>query len=88
MELENIQVVEYSVSQGCYHLHSLADMLKDNNTGVIAGKSCDYVPIAFFKTDQEADKFIEWHRRKMKMIRSANKLAVKEKSKNIFVQLP
>jgi hypothetical protein len=65
MKLDSIQVVEYSVNQGAYHLHSLADMLRTNNESVMADKHSDYLPIAMFRSDIEADNFIAWHRRKM-----------------------
>lgn len=74
MELHKIQVVEYSVSQGCYHSHSLPDMLSKNLKSVMEERVCDYVPIGIFDSQEKADNFIEWHREKMEWLKKANKL--------------
>lgn len=87
MDINNIQVVEYSVNQGCYHLHSLAEMLIKNTEAVMSDRSSDYIVIGFFRTDSEADNFIEWHRSKMKLLKSSKRM-VANKNKSVFVKLP
>jgi hypothetical protein len=65
MEIDQIQVVEYSVAEGCYHIHSLKEMLQKNITTIAQGLSKDYLPIGIFKSYVEAKNFIEYHSGKL-----------------------
>lgn len=52
-------VIEWSVSQGCFHSYSLRNML-DNNLGVcIRGFCTDYIPIGIFETEEESHEFMK-----------------------------
>lgn len=88
MELDNIQVVEYSVKQGAYHRHSLSDMLFKNQKNVFEERSIDYVPIGFFKTVDEADNFIEWHRLKIESYKRSTAFLVNKTGSLVYVQKP
>jgi hypothetical protein len=61
--LNQIQVVEYSVNQGCYHVETMDEMLKTNLRAVSEDRTCDYMPIGFFDNYDAASNFIEWHRK-------------------------
>jgi hypothetical protein len=58
MNTKQIKAVLYSVSQGCFHLETLEDYIKNNLENCLAGKSLDYRLIGVFETDKEADRFI------------------------------
>jgi hypothetical protein len=88
MELKNIHVVEYSVSQGCYHLDTLDAIIMKNTMNVMDERSIDYVPIGFFKSYDEADNFIKWHREKTEILKSAKKMVVNKIGNLIYVQRP
>jgi hypothetical protein len=59
--LNQIQVVEFSVSQNAYHVETMDEMLKTNLGAIENKKSIDYVPIGFFDNYESAAKFIDWH---------------------------
>jgi hypothetical protein len=71
--LNQIQVVEYSVKQGCYHVETMDEMLKTNLRAVGEDRTCDYMPIGFFDNYDAAANFIEWH----KKIKTLSSLKVK-----------
>lgn len=88
MEIDSIQVVEYSVKQNCYHRHRFNDMLNKNMRNVFDQRSVDYVPIGVFKSVDEADDFIEWHREKMEKLKKSTSFLVTNKGDIIYVQKP
>jgi hypothetical protein len=61
--LNQIQVVEYSVNQGCYHVQTMDEMLIKNLNAVSEDRTCDYMPIGFFDNYDAAANFIEWHKK-------------------------
>lgn len=63
MPLNEIQVVEYSVKQGCYHIQPLDQMIIANLETVDQNKECDYVPLGFFKSYEAAAHFVDFHRK-------------------------
>jgi hypothetical protein len=63
IQLNQIQVVEYSVNQGCYHVETMDEMLKTNLMAVGEDRTSDYIPIGFFDNYDAAANFIEWHRK-------------------------
>lgn len=46
MEIETLYVAEYSKSQGCFHVETLAECLSANRRIVAARAAVDYVPFA------------------------------------------
>ena len=52
-------VVEFSANQQAFHKSTLMEMIKNNINNIFAGKKTDYLPVGFFKTDDEADNFIK-----------------------------
>jgi len=59
MNVSDLFVVEFSVSQQAFHKESIADMLEHNIINILSKKEVDYVPIAIFKTNEDCDTFIK-----------------------------
>ena len=60
MEFNDLIVIEWSIGQGCFHSHTIKDMVKENIilcTG--GGGFSDYIPIGVFKTEEESIAFME-----------------------------
>ncbi len=68
--MKNYQVVEYSVSQKCFHTHTLSDMLKVNIGSIIQNSPSDYIPIGMFETYEEASDYIQKVRPKIEEIKT------------------
>jgi len=58
MSILNLQVVEWSRTQRCFHRHTLAEMLRHNIAAFGRQAACDYIPIGIFETDAEASDFL------------------------------
>lgn len=65
MKIPNLIVLEYSVSQDCFHIQSLADMIKENMMQAFVKGSGDYIPIAVFENELDANDFSEKFRAAM-----------------------
>lgn len=57
--MRNYYVAEYSVSQNCFHVETVNDLLKVNMHASLQKQINDYLPIGFFETEIEAHDFIE-----------------------------
>ena len=51
-------VVEFSLSQKAFNKITMSEMFDKNMGNIMKRKQTDYLPIAFFKTDVDADAFI------------------------------
>jgi len=63
--VRNFIVAEYSVIQGCFHVHDLKSMLTHNIENMIDKGDSDYIPIGIFETEIEAHRYIEVVREQM-----------------------
>lgn len=52
-------VVEFSLSQKCFHRYTVDEMLFQNQRNMMQRKQTDFLPIAIFETIELADEFIE-----------------------------
>lgn len=59
-------IVEFSLAQKAFHVQTLKEMVINNLMNVLQRKQTDYVPIAFFETYEEVDKFIQENNEKIK----------------------
>lgn len=57
--MNNLIVVEFSISQKAFHKHSILEMLLRNNENILKRRQTDYLPITICKTDDEANKTID-----------------------------
>ncbi len=65
---ENVQAIEWSPSQTCFHIHSVGELLEHNQRTFIRGNPGDYIPIGFFESKEALDAFMvgaREHRRKL-----------------------
>jgi len=51
-------VVEFSLSQRCFHKHTVEQMLETNQFNMMKRKQTDYIPVGIFPTNELADNFI------------------------------
>lgn len=51
-------VIEYSVLQKAFHIHTMTEMLEKNLMNVMAEKETDYIPIMIKGTRDEAEKYV------------------------------
>ena len=58
MGKDDLVVIEWSVSQECFHSYSMKDMLKNNLRVCIDGLTTDYIPIGIFETERESYDFM------------------------------
>lgn len=58
--IDNLIVVEFSLSQDCFHQHKLDSMLR-HNWSACANRAydADYLPVGVFETEDEAYSFIK-----------------------------
>lgn len=75
MNWEKLIVVEYSVSQKCFHIHDVESMIIKNLKTIMQKMEGDYLPIAIFETEQGANAFIE-------MVRETIEFSVENKAIN------
>ncbi len=59
-------VVEFSLAQKAFHVQTMKEMIVNNLMNVLQRKQTDYVPIAYFESRDQADKFIEENNDKIK----------------------
>ena len=58
MSIANLQVVEWSPSQKCFHVQTISEMIRDNQK-VFRGESItDYLPIGIFQEYSDVERFI------------------------------
>lgn len=57
--MNNLIIVEFSLSQKCFHKHSIQDMVQRNLESVISRQQSDYIPIGYFLSNESADDFIK-----------------------------
>jgi len=57
--MKDLIVVEYSVLQKCFHKSTVKEMLENNYTTVLKGKTPGFVPLDFFDNQDEADEYIK-----------------------------
>jgi len=55
---DELIVVEFSLSQKCFHKQTLWEMVKTNQENMMRRKQTDYIPVAVFRTNEQADEFI------------------------------
>jgi len=55
---KNYYVVEFSLSQRCFHKHTVEAMLETNKFNMMKRKQTDYSTIGIFQTSELADEFI------------------------------
>jgi len=56
-------VVEYSPTQGCFHIDTLDRILELNRSAVQQGKNPGYLPLALCNSNEEAKAFAaQWER--------------------------
>ena len=58
MLIQDYIVVEYSISQNCFHIEPLSQLLEINKANAVKKKINDYQIIGIFKTKTEAQIFI------------------------------
>lgn len=58
MEILDLIVVEYSVSQKAFHSQKVSEMIEGNLRNSIVKISTDYIPIGFFETEDKATEYI------------------------------
>lgn len=58
MNLEEIYIVEYSMNQECFHVHSAEDMIQKNMKTIMNRVPIDYIPIGVFLTKEHANEFV------------------------------
>ena len=51
-------VVEFSLSQRCFHKHTVEQMIETNQFNMMKRKQTDYIPVGVFETNEQADEFI------------------------------
>lgn len=66
MQIQDYITVEYSLTQKCYHVSDVRETIKTNNRMILTGKDNRYLIIALCETREEADEFIEQHKRLIK----------------------
>jgi len=81
MKIPHWIVLEYSVSQNCFHVYSLADMIKSNMENAFHRGNNDYLPIAVFKDEMDAHLFSEMFK---KALDEQNKIDVDKLINNIL----
>lgn len=54
--MNDLWVAEYSVSQGCFHIHTVESMMKKNLSAIVERRSSDYLPFAVCKNSDEANR--------------------------------
>lgn len=59
-------VVEFSMSQKCFHKHTVTSMLQHNIDNMVRRKQTDYMPIGIFENDELADLFITMTKERIK----------------------
>jgi len=57
--IAKLYVVEYSASQGCFHIHQVEDMLETNLRTFVRSTQPGYIPIAIVETHEQAGEIIE-----------------------------
>lgn len=55
---DELFVVEFSLSQRCFHKHTITQMIKTNQENMMKRRQTDYIPVGVFKSNEEADMFI------------------------------
>lgn len=66
--IKNYIVAEYSVTQNCFHVYDMNEMVKNNLENTLRQSHSDYLPIGFFETEIEAHDFTEKVREQLKNI--------------------
>jgi hypothetical protein len=64
--IKNYTVVEYSVSQDCFHVQSLLDALKDNLMDAFVKSTPEYAIIGIFEDEISAHNYTELVRASLK----------------------
>lgn len=59
-------VVEFSLSQKCFHKHTVSEMITTNIDNMAKRKQTDYMPIGVFATHDLADEFISKTKERIK----------------------
>lgn len=59
-------VVEFSLSQKCFHSHTVSSMLQHNIDNMAKRKQTDYMPIGVFSNNELADAFIAMTKERIK----------------------
>lgn len=73
MEKKRKWSVEYSISQDCFHVDDLENVLKINTSDMISKNNwTDYKIIGIFNTQEEATEYASECRRKIEMIKNEN----------------
>jgi len=57
--MNDLIVVEFSISQKAFHKHSVLEMLLRNNENILKRQQTDYLPIIICKSDDEANEVIK-----------------------------
>jgi hypothetical protein len=76
--LEAVRVFEYSVSQCCFHIESLSDLVKTGMEGIAYDSSSDFYPIAIF-VDEE--RYLKLYQRIMIRVMRFHLKHTKDKDK-------
>lgn len=82
IEMSKLIVAEYSVQQNCFHIETLSKYLSNNIRSSIfrLGKS-DFSLIGIFKTEKEADDYIE-------LFKEYQKKADKDETERLINSIP
>ena len=59
MSILNLEVIEWSPSQECFHWHTVKEMLRDNLLVFKDRTGGDFLPIGVFRTREEAQAFLD-----------------------------
>lgn len=65
--VNEIYVIEYSVSQKSFHAHTLQEMINTNRSIVSEGRSLDYLPIGFAQAHEGVEPMIELLKKQLKL---------------------
>lgn len=80
-------VVEFSLSQNCFHKHTVKKMIETNRMNIFKRRKTDYLPVGYFETNEDADRFINEtmtepnnyiEKKTMQMLREKKGLSIKE----------
>ena len=49
----DFEVLEWSETQKCFHVHTVKEMLRDNRRNASTGSRTDYIPVAIAETYED-----------------------------------
>ena len=65
--MNDLWVAEYSVSQGCFHIHTVESMMKKNLSAIVEKRSLDYLPFSVCESSSDANKACDMLAKKLRI---------------------